>query len=108
MRQKSTFLGKQLDFTLQDVLYGPMEVGPHENTHGSENASEEKDADASSKEVFCPDMKFQIRRHVFYTSSFQERQVTNDLHSEYIEISQYNDSPSADIEVEKMFAIEIL
>ena len=53
-------------------------------------------------------MKFQIKRHVLYPSCFQETQVTDDLHLEYIELSLYNDSPSADIEVEKMFAIEIL
>ena len=74
------------------------------------NASEERDADAtlSSKEVFCPDIKFQIKRHVLYPSCFQETQVTDDLHSEYIEVSQYSDSPGADIEVKWMFAIEIL
>ena len=52
---KSTFLDKKLDFTLQDVLYGPLAVGRHGNTHESGNASEERDADASlsSKEVFA-------------------------------------------------------
>ena len=38
---------------------------------------------------------------------FQETQVKDDLHSEYIELSPYNDSPSADIEVKWIFAIEI-
>ena len=83
------------------MLYGPLEVGRHEQTHESGKASEDKDADASlsSKEVSWPDMKFQIKRYVLYPSCFQETQVTDDLHSEYIELSQYSDSPSPDIEV---------
>ena len=94
-------MDKKLDFTLQDVLYGPLAVGRQGNTQESGNASEERDADASlsSKEVFCPDMKFQIGRHVLYPSCFQETQVIDDMNSEYIELSQYSDSPSADIEV---------
>ena len=71
MKINSKFLNIKLYFTLQDVLYGPLAVGRHENTHDCEKASQERDADASlsSKEVSCPDMKFQIRRHVFYPVS---------------------------------------
>ena len=89
------------------MLYGPLEVGRHGTIHGSRNAREERDADVSSKEVSCSDMRFQMKRHVLYPSCFQETQVKDDLNSEYIELSPYNDSPSADIEVKWIIAIEI-